>query len=137
MAVITFDFDDTLTQTQWDPEDECFKFVGPNPVTLKVLQANLQLDNEVHVVTSRFGPEMNKDGDTWDRAQPAVLPFLREHLGPADLEKLAGVHWCGSLKRDKLAELGADRHYDDDKVELAGLPAGCTGVLVSTLHGLE
>ena len=136
MAVITFDFDDTLTQTQWDPEDECFKFVGPNPVTLKVLQANLQLGNNVHVVTSRFGPEMDAEGDTWDRAQPAVLPFLREHLGP-DLEKLAGVHWCGSLKRDKLAELGADRHYDDDKVELAGLPIGCTGVLVSTLHSLE
>ena len=136
MAVITFDFDDTLTQTQWDPEDECFKYVGPNRSTLQILCDNLQLGNEVHVVTSRFGPEMNKDGDTWDRAQPAVLPFLREHLGH-DLEKLAGVHWCGSLKRDKLAELGANRHYDDDKVELAGLPDGCTGVLVSTLHGLE
>jgi len=136
MAVITFDFDDTLTQTQWDPEDECFKYMGPNPITLQVLLANLQLDNEVHVVTSRFGPEMDADGHTWDRAQPAILPFLREHLGP-DLEKLSGVHWCGTLKRDKLAELGSIRHYDDDKVELTDLPEGCTGVLVSTLHALE
>jgi hypothetical protein len=136
MTIVTFDFDDTLTQTQWDPQDECFKYIGPNLTILQILRDNLQLGNEVHIVTSRFGPEMNKDGDTWDRAQPAILPFLREHLSH-DLEKLASVHWCGSLKRDKLAELGSSRHYDDDKVELSGLPDGCTGVLVTTLHGLE
>jgi len=136
MSVVTFDFDDTLTQTQWDPEEECFLFVGPNTAMLQTLKDHLGLGNEVHVVTSRMGPEMDTEGNTWERAQPAIVPFLREHLGP-DFEKVSGVHWCGSLKRDKLAELGSNRHFDDDSVELSNLPDGCSGVLVSTLHGFE
>ena len=30
MAVVTFDFDDTLTQTQWSNEEESFIYMGPN-----------------------------------------------------------------------------------------------------------
>jgi len=136
MAVITFDFDDTLTQTQWDQEEENFRFMGPNLAMIQCLRAHLDNGNDVHVVTSRMGPEMDGEGHTWSHSQPAVLPFLREHLGP-DFDRLSGVHWCGGLKKGKLAELGSARHYDDDGVELSDLPEGCSGVLVPTLHGFE
>lgn len=136
MAVVTFDFDDTLTQTRWDNDDECFKFVGPNRQMITQLVSQIDLGNEVHVVTSRMGPAMNKHGDTLPGGQPAILPFLREHLGD-HCERLAGVHWCGGMKRDKLTELGSAHHFDDDPVELANLPDSCHGVHVPTLHGID
>jgi hypothetical protein len=136
MAVITFDFDDTLTQTQWDHDDECFKFVGPNRQMITQLVSQIALGNEVHVVTSRMGPALDAHGDAAIAGQPAILPFLREHLGD-NTERLAGVHWCGGMKRAKLTELGSIRHFDDDPVELANLPPGCSGVHVPTLHGID
>ena len=136
MAVITFDFDDTLTQTQWDNNDECFKFVGPNTQTIRQMISHMDRGNEVHVVTSRMGPAMDSDGVSTPGGQPAILPFLREHLGD-HTERLAGVHWCGGMKRDKLAELGSIQHFDDDPVELANLPPGCRGVHVPTLHSID
>ncbi len=136
MAVITFDFDDTLTQTRWDHEDECFKFVGPNLLMINRLIENIQKDNEVHVVTSRMGPAMDNQGDPLPGGQPAILPFLREHLGDS-IERLAGVHWCAGMKRKKLSELGSTCHFDDDPVELTDLPDNCVGIRVATLHGID
>ena len=136
MAVVTFDFDDTLTQTRWDHDDECFKFVGPNHRVITQVIDQMNMGNEVHVVTSRMGPETDHSGNFLAFGQPAILPFLREHLG-AHTERLAGVHWCGGMKRKKLAELESTCHFDDDPVELSNLPDGCHGVHVPTLHGID
>lgn len=140
MAVVTFDFDDTLTQTQWDPEWECFRFVGPNLVTIQSLRAHLEMGDEVHIVTSRIGPEsmlMQEQGHDPVTGQPAVGPFLRKQLGE-DLEKLTGVHFTsGDLKWKKLVELGCEKHFDDDPCELEALPPGILGIRVPTLHGFE
>ena len=52
--IVTFDFDNTLTQVQFDPDDGCFsKPAGPNLVMVQCLQAHLKNGNEVHIVTSR------------------------------------------------------------------------------------
>ena len=136
MAVVTFDFDDTLTQTRWDNDDECFKFVGPNPRAIAQLIAQIETGNEVHIVTSRMGPETDHSGNFLAFGQPAILPFLREHLGD-HCERLAGVHWCDGMKRKKLADIGSTQHFDDDPVELSNLPDGCHGVHVPTLHGID
>ena len=136
MAVVTFDFDDTLTLTQWDNEDECFKFIGPNMHTCIALKKHINMGDEVHIVTSRTGPDMDREGHIHMNGQPSVLSFLSGHLNDVR-DKIAGVHFTsGALKTQKLAELKASRHFDDDYCELEALPEGCVGVLVSTLHGL-
>jgi len=135
MAVVTFDFDDTLTQTQWDPEWEEFQFVGPNLVMLQTLRSHLDMGDEVHIVTSRImrvelDPPVPGSG-------PTISTFLREHLGD-DLDRLSGVHFTsGNLKWKKLVELGSEKHFDDDPCELEALPVGIKGIRVPTLHGLE
>jgi hypothetical protein len=136
MAVVTFDFDDTLTQTQWDNDEECFIFVGPNHQMCNVLREHVQNGDDVHIVTSRTGPSMSIEGILAAHGQPSIRMFLQEHMGDV-IEQLAGVHFTGGLKRDMLVHLGSTKHFDDDCVELNGLPDTCAGILVQTLHGLE
>jgi len=136
MAVVTFDFDDTLTQTRWDHEEECFIFVGPNHQMCNTLREHLASGDAVHIVTSRTGPAMNNRGFIQLHGQPSVRVFLEEHMHDV-LDQLAGVHFTGGLKRDMLIELGSTKHFDDDPVELNSLPDTCAGILVQTLHGLE
>jgi hypothetical protein len=133
MAIITFDFDDTLTQTQWDEEADCFRCVGPNRVMLQTVRAHLDMGDEVHVIVPRIGPELINI-----RVDPLVPgAFLREHLGE-DLERLAGVHFTSQdLKWRLLHRLDSDKHYDDDPCELDAMPPGCVGVRVPTLHTLD
>ena len=132
MAVVTFDFDDTLTQTQWDEEANCFRCSGPNLVMIQALLGHLDAGDEVHIIASRIGPE--EVGTIIEPLQPAQ--FLREHLGE-DLQRLAGVHFTSQdLKWRLLHRLDTDKHYDDDPVELEALPPGCHGIRVPTLHGL-
>ncbi len=134
MSVITFDFDDTLTQTQWDPEWEEFRFVGPNLVMLQALRAHVEMGDEVHIVTSRI---MQKPEASRPDGQPSVGAFLREHLSDVS-KRLAGVHFTsGELKWKKLVELGTEKHFDDDPCELEALPPGIQGIRVPTLHGFE
>ena len=134
-AVVTFDFDDTLTQTQWDAEDECFKFFGPNQRTCRALREHINMGDDVHIVTSRTGPSMDLEGTLHPGGQPSIKLFLEKHLADVH-DQLGGVHFCCGLKRDMLLELGSTKHFDDDPVELNDLPDGCAGILVSTLHGL-
>jgi len=135
--VITFDFDDTLTETQWDNDDECFKFIGPNKMMLATLRKHLRQGDKVHIVTSRHGPEMTAEGVVHNNGQPGIVEFLLEHLVDSDRRKIAGIHFTAGLKTGKLIELGSDRHFDDDFCELEALPSGCVGVRVKTLHGLD
>tara|TARA_B100000131_G_scaffold299114_1_gene319228 strand:+ start:1147 stop:1557 length:411 start_codon:yes stop_codon:yes gene_type:complete len=136
MAVVTFDFDDTLTQTQWDNEEECFVFVGPNHQIINMLKEHLSMGDEVHIVTSRTGPDMDGDGQLRAGGQPGVRAFLQEHL-PEVLGQV-GVHFTsGALKWSTLHDLRSEKHFDDDPCELEALPPGIQGVRVSTLHGLD
>lgn len=136
MAVVTFDFDDTLTQTQWDAEWEEFRFVGPNLVMLQTLRGHLANGDEVHIVTSRI-METLLDATASPSGQPRVGAFLREHLSDV-LDQISGVHFTsGKLKWKKLVELGTEKHFDDDPCELEALPPGIQGIRVPTLHGFE
>jgi hypothetical protein len=136
MAIVTFDFDDTLTQTQWSHDEECFIFVGPNHKMCNILREHINDGDTVHIVTSRTGPTINSDGFILPHGQPSIRTFLQEHLSDV-LERLAGVHFTGGLKRETLIELRSTKHFDDDSVELNNLPDSCAGVLVQTLHGFE
>ena len=109
--LITFDFDDTLTQTiaTWD-EDGCLddtRFGGPNLVMIQCLRSCVQNGNKVRVVTSR---SKRWEKDTLEKlSQFGVL-----HL-------LAGVHHTdGEWKAAWMLENGLKptKHFDDDREEL-------------------
>jgi FMN phosphatase YigB (HAD superfamily) len=137
MAVVTFDFDDTLTQTQWDTEEECFRFMGPNESVCQTLREHLKRGDQVHIVTTRTGPTMDDEGNIRQSGQPSVRAFLQEHLADVQNE-ISGVHFTsGNLKWMLLHELRSEKHFDDDPCELEVLPPGIQGVRITTLHALE
>lgn len=109
--LVTFDFDDTLTQTiaTWDEDGslEDTRFGGPNLVMIQTLRACVQNGNKVRVVTSR---SKRWEKDTLEKlSQFGVL-----HL-------LAGVHHTdGEWKAAWMLENGLNpiKHFDDDREEL-------------------
>jgi hypothetical protein len=120
--VITFDFDDTLLWFKaFHDEDGDFvemKPIGRNPYVVPRFEQALQNpDVSVYIVTSR-GP--GSLGKTLKQLDALGFPDF-----PADRIRFTD----GELKRDTLAELGSQLHYDDDPVELENLPTGCKGVL--------
>jgi hypothetical protein len=132
MAIITFDFDDTLTQTQWDPANERFRYIGPNRAMLKTLLQHVEVEDEAHIIVTRLDPEFVDD----PFSQPAPARWLQQQLGD-QAKRLAGVHYTSQdLKWRLIHELGSTKHYDDDQCEIDALPPGCVGVRVATLHNL-
>lgn len=111
MALITFDFDDTLTHTiaTWEEDGtlEDTEFGGPNLVMIQCLKACAANGNEVRVVTSRH---KRWEKDTLEK----LNTFGVLHL-------LSGVHHTdGEWKADWMSQNGLDpiKHFDDDKEEL-------------------
>ena len=111
MDVITFDLDDTLTQTfaTWG-EDDCLEdihLLGPNKDIIQCLLDCVQKGNKVMVVTSR---SMKWEKDTLN----TLSEFGVLHL-------LAGVHHTnGEWKATWMKEKGItpSKHFDDDQEEL-------------------
>ena len=109
--LVTFDFDDTLTQTiaTWceDGTLEDTSFGGPNLTFIQVLRACVANGDEVRVVTSR---SKKWEKDTLEKlAEFGVL-----HL-------LAGVHHTdGEWKAQWCLEhnIRPEKHFDDDREEL-------------------
>ena len=138
---VTFDFDDTLTETHWNNTSECFEYVGPNKGIMAQLRNHLRQGDEVHIVTTRQGPAIDDDGTLKSHGQPSISKFLTTHLTARDRRLIAGIHFtAGNLKTDTLLELNSIRHYDDDICELQALtdvPYQITCIHVSTLHGLN
>jgi len=119
--VVTFDFDDTLLwrRIERDEEGEFIDVVddGPNPEGLILLKQAINNGYKVYIVTTR-SEKKREDTQNWLRKWNV-------------LDKIAGIHFTdGKLKRDTLAELGSQIHYDDDIQELENLPSGCEGVLL-------
>ena len=118
---VSFDFDNTLTMTQWSDEDGWFfKDAGPNLVMVQCMHAHIAMGNKVHIITSRFESTKSKTD---------ILRLLSTHgLGT----KVSGIHFTdGELKANQIIELDISRHFDDDPEELAALPAHCAGVLIN------
>jgi hypothetical protein len=132
MTVVTFDFDDTLTQTQWDKESERFRYIGPNRSMMSTLLQHVEAEDEVHIIVTRLDPEFIDD----PFSQPAPARWLHHQLGEK-VKCLAGVHYTSQdLKWRLVHKLGSMKHYDDDQCELDALPPGCVGIRVPTLHNL-
>jgi len=110
-VLVTFDFDDTLTHTlaEWDEDGslEDSNFLGPNPVMVQCLRACFHNGHKVRVVTSR--------SKRWEKDTLEKL----EQFGVLHL--LAGVHHTdGKWKAEWMLEKGLEpgKHFDDDQEEL-------------------
>ncbi len=124
--LVTFDFDQTLTVSRWDEENEDFVHMGPNLVMVQCLKAHLDMGNEVHIVTSRH-EKFEKVGH---HDAPRVSDFLRSE---GIFGQISGIHFTnGEWKADTIKRLGSLRHHDDDEEELIRLHEDCECIHVPT-----
>lgn len=104
--IVSFDFDDTLTNS-WDNSAryDTSIDVGLNQTTLAKVRQHLSQGDKVIIVTARSdSPDSQRD----------VEDFLRHFQIPID-----EVHYTnGDLKASTLVHLGASMHYDDDEDEI-------------------
>jgi uncharacterized HAD superfamily protein len=115
MAVVTFDFDDTLTE----PKLEDGFWVSSLHANEKILDLlrNLAREHTVHIVTSR-NKIHSKD----------VFDFADKHDLPVE-----DIHFTnGSLKAEKLQSLGSVMHFDDsvNELNLVDLAEGIKPIIV-------
>ena len=111
MALITFDFDDTLTHTiaTWEEDGtlEDTHFGGPNLVMIQCVRACWENGHEGRVVTSRH---KRWEKDTLEKLQEFGVLHLRAGVHHTNGEWKAA--WC-------LGEgLMPIKHFDDDREEL-------------------
>ena len=113
MAVITFDFDNTIamSQIEFDEEKPKIAFESYNDAILSLIKSNINDGNDVHIVTAR------------DRDKEALFPddTIEKHLDKLKLKDYFWpdkVHYTNdSPKKQKLEELGSTLHYDDNLQE--------------------
>lgn len=101
MAVVTFDFDSTLTVPVWSEQDGFWKdTLHADEEVLGVLRKLADDGHEIHIVTTRY-------------ASVEPQEFVDAHDLPVE-----GIHFTGGkLKGEKLTELGSQLHFDDSTLE--------------------
>jgi ADP-ribose pyrophosphatase YjhB (NUDIX family) len=107
---VTFDFDNTIAMSHMDLSsgDVEFIFDEYNDEIIKLIKKSIKNGDDVHIVTSRT---KEKEG---------LFPedTVKKHLDKLSLSDYFWpdrVHYTnGSLKAEKLKELGSMLHYDDD-----------------------
>ena len=113
MKVVTFDFDNTIAMSHVDLSSGDVKYVfdGYNKPIINLIKQYINDNYDVHIVTSRF------------EANQGTFPddTVKRHLDKLSLSAYFWpdkVHYTnGSLKGQKLKELGSTLHYDDDMEE--------------------
>ena len=115
MAIITFDFDDTVAMSHMLIEDDkpIFIFDGYNNKIIELIRSHIEKGDDIHIVTAR------------SREKEDLFPNFTV---PAYLDKLSLGHYFtsdrihyteGGLKLGKLQELGSTLHYDDSLEEIS------------------
>lgn len=104
--LVTFDFDDTLTEPEFDEEDEIWvSGMDPNAEALDRMRELAEAGHEIRIVTTRSEIAGGR----------FVFEFVEDHDLP-----VSGIHFTdGDLKADTLEELGSAAHFDDSVSELA------------------
>ena len=99
MPIITFDFDETLTQPTWSKRYQLFEPSDtPNFDSIAKLKHFHELGKEVKIVTTRWRDE-------------EIVEFVTKHQLP-----VSSIHCTqGELKATKLKELGSSLHFDRER----------------------
>ena len=116
MPIITFDFDETLTQPTWSKRYQLFEPSDtPNFDSIAKLKHFHELGKEVKIVTTRWRDE-------------EIVEFVTKHQLP-----VSSIHCTqGELKATKLKELSSSLHFDDNEAEaIANLKLQIPTIIVS------
>lgn len=116
MAIISFDFDDTLTRAIWDMEKAILLRYEPNQDNISLMKALHAEGHEVVIVTARS-----------PRSRTHVKEFVREHGLPVS----SVCFTSHTPKGPYLRRMGVDFHFDDRDEELESAEAhGVKGIKV-------
>lgn len=121
---VSFDFDDTITQTIFDLNDpHVFKKVGLNQGTLEAMRDHVKKGDEIYIVTSRKYSDESLQEIEEDLRRAGVSQHVRD------------IIHVGDYKATTLQRLGIELHYDDDIEEIKRIPDSIATIKVKTLHG--
>jgi len=128
--IYSFDFDNTLIKYH-TLEDGDVVYLGPHKENIQLVKDLAAEGNKIIIVTSRCGPATGPK-KPWDNAptpEEAIIEF------GLPIEEV--YYTFGDFKADKLVELGAIKHWDDDDEEVAAAEAaGIEAVLVPVEEGI-
>jgi len=122
--VITFDFDDTLSLSHFDKEQDDWVHDGPHLPMIRQYKKYKNEGYKVFIITARYIDQEEKAKN--NPQQKSVEEFVEEYnLSPE------GIFFTnGNLKTDTLKSLNSSLHYDDDIEEIeAAHAAGIKTVL--------
>jgi FMN phosphatase YigB (HAD superfamily) len=111
--VVTFDFDDTLSKSDFNDDTGTWKHTGPHEPMIKRIKEFINEPNtSVYVITSRY--EDREDKSLKNEDQRSVREFLDDHNLRVD-----GVFFTnGQPKIETLLKLGSSMHHDDDPEDI-------------------
>lgn len=116
MAIISFDFDDTLTLADWDMELAILRGYGPHHENIIMAKAFHAEGNEVIIVTARS-----------PRSQAVIMGFIDEHQLPVKRVFFTSHTPKGPI----LKKLGVEFHFDDRDDQVSSAEAhGVRGIKV-------
>ena len=115
MAVITFDFDDTIVMAHMLIEDNkpIFVFDGYNDKIIELIESHIEKGDDIHIVTAR-------SREKEDLFPNFTVPMYLDKLSLSYYFTPERIHYTeGALKLKKLQELGSTLHYDDSLEEIS------------------
>jgi hypothetical protein len=129
--VVTFDFDDTLSKSDFNDETGTWKHTGPyEPMMKRINYFIKEPDTIVYVVTSRYEDREPESLENED--QRAVQEFLDEHGLNVD-----GVYFTnGKPKIKTLQDLNSSTHHDDDPEDILDAEAANIVAVPSDPYGI-
>ena len=146
-AIVTFDFDSTLSLSPWDDEEDDWVYQGPHQELVDKLFAHSKEGSVVYIVTSRHREFQDEERRWYTQRSNATPPkkYIPDYqIAVWDFVKKVGlpikdvIFTNGKIKADAedgLIELGADLHYDDDPEEIAAAQKAGIKTVVSDPYG--
>jgi hypothetical protein len=129
--VVTFDFDDTLSKSDFNDETGTWKHVGTyEPMMKRIKYFINDPDTIVYIITSRYEDREHESLENED--QRAVQEFLDEHGLNVD-----GVYFTnGKPKIKTLQDLNSSMHHDDDPEDILDAETAGIAAVPSDPYGI-
>ena len=130
--IVTFDFDDTLSLSHFDKEDDDWVHDGPHLPMINRFKRYQKAGYKVFIVTSRYKKLEEKAKN--NPKQTSVAEFAADYNLNSD-----GIYFTdGKLKIDLLKSLNSLVHHDDDLEEIeAAKNSGIKTVISEPYKGLD